>query len=336
MPFPLSVLRRRPRLGVSFLGSAYLALGLTFTHLGDVRAAPPLDPETCPAPLSAADSPVDGVTVLQGNLWMLPHRPLLLPYAFASDRDDRLRRLIQVVRTCRPQVVALQEVFEQSVVNALVRALPEYEPHTSGQRTAAGTVNTSGLLTLTRIPARHAQFSPFPDLPMDAKLIERMGRKGFLATEVATGDLRAVLVNAHLYSPRTPDEVALADEQLGTLLAFADSASTLERPVILVGDFNLDRAGLGARLGEGWTLSRHGFTYDPVRNPYTVRGANNTRGNHRDRLQGRGRRAVDFLALPARAGLRVYSRVVDRPLLSDHQFLAHRLTSGDRARTVSQ
>lgn len=321
----MAMIRRRPR-ALAALGLVlYLLVGLTTSDLQSVE----VDPGTagaCPAVPPEPDRPEAGgspaFTVLQGNLWMLPARPLLLPYAFSADRGERLERFLATVHACRPEVVLLQEVFETSLVELLARQLPGYRVVSSGATDVTGTLNASGLVTLTRLPVRSRRFHGFGPLPSGAKPIEMLAQKGLLAVEVVSPRFDGVLLNLHLYASRDPTEAEVTRAQLREVVAYVRREAG-DRPVLVGGDFNLPQEELARLLPPGWTVSSHGPTYDPARNPYTVRGSNNTPGNHRDRREGRGARAIDFLLTPEGTAARVRSTVLDTLLLSDHQFLHH-------------
>jgi len=344
----MATIRKRPRMYGALGVLLYLLIGFTTSDLQSLEIS-----ETglarCPASLgTAGNAPVqktdrgrdrsgklgsdgrigpmttgEAFTVLQGNLWMLPARPLLLPYAFSTDRGDRLERLVRTVQACRPSVVLLQEVFETSMVELLARHLPEYRVMASGATDLTGTLNASGLVTLSRLPVRHHAFHPFGPLPPGAKAIEELAQKGFLSVELEGPDFRGTLLNLHLYASRDPDEAGVTHGQLDQVVAFVEAEAAAGRTVLVGGDFNVPEAELADLLPDGWTLSVHGPTYDPGLNPYTVRGSNNTPGNHRDRRERMGARTIDFLVTPAGTPARVRSEVLDTLLLSDHQFLHH-------------
>jgi len=336
-------IRKRPRLAALFAVALYLFAGLTVTdvhsvefeaerpgrcptamRLGGVTHDPdgPASREAAKREASAQATPA-AFTVFQGNLWMLPSRPLLMPYLLSTDRRERLERLVRTIRACGPDVVLLQEVFERSVVEVMVRHFPDYRVVTSDETDFAGTVNASGLVTLTRLPVTAVRFHPFDRLPGGSKTIEVIARKGVLEVEVAGPDFAGTLLNLHLYAPRHDGERAVARDQLNQALAVARDAERRGRQVLLAGDFNLAPHEMTSGLPDGWALSEHGPTYDPMANPYTVQGSNDTPGNHRDRRLGRGVRTIDFLAVAPSAGITVRSRVMDSLLLSDHHFLLH-------------
>ena len=311
--------RERPRL-VSAVGlGVYLLLGFTTPAIRPGTAVAQTV-ERCPAPAFAAVPAGERMTILQGNAWMLPSRPLLLPFQFSTDGRERAERLVQVVRSCRPGIVLLEEVFEGAIVDLLERSLPEYRVFTSGGTDFTGTVNASGLVTLSRLPVERVVFQPFAALPADAQAIEKLGRKGFLAVEVDAPGFSGVVVNLHLYAHRQAAEVPITRRQLAEVVAFARAQEATGRGVLLGGDFNLDRADLEAGLPDGWTASLHGATYDAGANPFASAGWN--RGAASSRV-----RTIDFLVNSSPAATTVRSAVLDRVPLSDHWFLEHEVVA---------
>lgn len=309
----------------------YLLVGLTTEDLPSLEIAPS-HAGRCPTPLQRIEAPEAGgavITVLQGNLWMLPDRPFLFPYTFSTDRAERLETFLRTVRDCRPSVILLQEVFDVSMVELLARHLPDYRVESSGRTDITGTVNASGLVTLTRLPVRERAFHAFAPLPDGAGAVESLARKGFLAVEVATPDFRGTVLNLHLYAYEDDGDASLTHAQLREVLAFVEEERARGRPVLVGGDFNIPRDDMEDLLPEGWSLSLHGPTYDPARNPYTVQGANNTAANHRDRREGLGTRTIDFLLTPPGTRARMRSTVLDTVLMSDHQFLHHTVVVTD-------
>lgn len=329
----MALIRQRPRLTLLLGLFLYMLVGFTVSDIQSLESRP-ADPESCPAPLlrrgpdggGHAGGPRtggSGLTILQGNAWMLPSRPLLLPYVFSVDRRERLEKLVEIILACRPDVVVLQEVFEVSMVRLLARTLPAYRVLASGRTDLTGTLNASGLVTLTRLPVRGVHFQEFEPLPVTAKAMERLGRKGLLAVDVDSPGFRGTILNLHLYAARDAAEEAFAQQQLAEVVGFARERAAAGWTPLLAGDFNLEPRRAIPHLPEGWAVSDHGPTYDPKRNAYTVRGSNNTPGNHDDRRMGLGVKTVDWLAHPAEHGFVTVSEVLEGPALSDHFFVQH-------------
>jgi endonuclease/exonuclease/phosphatase family metal-dependent hydrolase len=299
-------------------------VGLTLSDVGPTTSLSPDAEGVCPAHTLRAKDARGSLTILQGNLWMLPFRPLLVPFEFATDRPARLERLVGAVTTCRPAIVLLQEVFELSAVELLARHLPDYQVLTSGETDFTGTINSSGLVTLTRVPVDDTRFQPFAHLPLGHTAYEVMARKGILATRVVSKDFEGTVLNVHLYGSRHPAEAPVRrGEQLREVLDLVESLEASGQRVLIGGDFNIAREELQTKLPAGWAVSQHGPTYDPRLNPYTAQGANDTPANRQRRIVGAGARAIDFLLSPPSAGVHLVSQVLDGLLVSDHQFIHH-------------
>jgi len=327
----MKIVRHRPRLCSVCVVFLYIAAGFSCGGIGALEV--PLSPtEACVAlPVPDAPSEVSGegttFSVLQGNLWMLPVRRLLVPYDFSTDREARLERFIQAVRSCEPEVILLQEVFERSVVSKLEAHLPGYTVLTSGATDFTGTFNASGLVTLTRLPAGNLRYREFSSLPPGSRPYELMARKGVLAADVEVDGVVTTILNVHLYGSSFPESaVRTRLNQLAEVLAFVRGLEAADRRVLVGGDFNIARDDLASTLPEGWQVSEHGPTYDPSRNHYTVQGANDTAANREDRRLGRGAKTIDMLLGAPLSGLELVSTVVDSLLVSDHQLVYHLVT----------
>ncbi len=327
----MTIVRHRPRLCTICAVFLYIATGFSCGGIGALEV-PSSPPETClalPVLETASDVGEVGTTfsVLQGNLWMLPVRRLLVPYDFSTDREERLARFIQAVRSCEPEVVLLQEVFERSIVSKLEAHLPGYTVLTSGASDFTGTFNASGLVTLTRLPVGNLRYREFSSLPPGSRPYELMARKGVLAVDVEVGGVATTILNVHLYGSNSPESaVRTRLNQLAEVLTFVRDLEAAERRVLVGGDFNIARDDLTSTLPDGWQVSEHGPTYDPSRNHYTVQGANSTAANHEDRRLGRGAKTIDMLLGAPLSHFELVSTVVDSLLVSDHQLVHHLVT----------
>jgi len=326
----MTAIRRRPRLyGVAGL-LVYLLVGFTTSDLQSLEVRPAA---AVNCPLSAAPENVFGsagsLTVLQGNTWMLPSKPLLMPRAFSVDRRERLERLVETIRACQPAVVMLQEVFEHSMVRLLADHLPEYDVVVPEASDITGIFNASGLVTLSRLPVVAQSFGEFGSLPQGSSTIETLARKGFLAVRVESPEFSGTLLNLHLYASRDETEIPITERQLREVVRWVDGQIAHDDSELLVaGDFNLTEERLRDLLPPGWGVSRHGPTFEPGRNPYTVQGSNDTAEKHRERRLGVAR-TIDFMVTPPGTSRRIRSEVLDTLLLSDHHFLHHTVVTSD-------
>jgi endonuclease/exonuclease/phosphatase family metal-dependent hydrolase len=317
----VTFVRQRPFrcLGVALV--LYLLVGLRVSGVRSLDIAEDASVD-CPAVDAGADA---ALTVLQGNLWMLPARPLLAPFAASTDRGARLERLVHAIRTCQPAVVILQEVFDRSMVALIAEHLPDYRAVSSGKTDFTRTMNASGLLTLTRLPVEDVRYRAFSPLPSGSRFYEVMARKGVLAVDVDVGGFAATILNVHLYGARVPADVAPENrrKQLDEVLALAREMEAQGRRVLVGGDFNLPREQLALELPDGWRISQHGPTYDPAQNPYTGQGPNKYL-NQDDRAP----RTIDFLLTAPGAGLELSSQILTTLVVSDHELLHHVVVAG--------
>ena len=311
----MTLVRERPMLCAGCVLVLYLVMGLRVGNIRSLDVAPDT-PVACPAVEGMVEP---AMTVLQGNMWMLPTRPLLVPFVPSTDRKARLERLVAAIRTCRPAVVILQEVFERSMASVIVEHLPEYRAVTSGKTDLTRTMNASGLLTLTRLPVEDVRFHSFAALPRGSRIFEMMAGKGVLAVDVEVDGLPTTILNVHLYGARVPASSAeTRSRQLAEVLDMARELEERGRRVLVGGDFNIRREELASALPAGWAMSEHGPTYDPAHNPYTLRGANK-RFNTDDATA----RTIDFLLTAPLAGLRLSSEILHGLVVSDHELLHH-------------
>jgi endonuclease/exonuclease/phosphatase family metal-dependent hydrolase len=313
----------------------YAFAGITVSDVDSLDLTDPVA-QACPAPLLPPPAPGEpesptreSFSILQGNLWMLPARPLLVPFPFSTDRKRRLERLVEAIRTCRPEVVLLQEVFERPMVRLLARHLPEYQVLTSGESDITGILNASGLVTLTRLPVERTGYFPFGPLPKGTKAVEALARKGILAVDVTGPAFNGTILNLHLYAWETPLENRVTWTQLKEVLDLVERLEDQGRSVLVAGDFNIRRHVLEESLPAGWTVADHGPTFDVRRNPYTIQGSNNNPVRLKERRLGTGVRTIDLLLSPPATRVSVNSRVLEAFFVSDHQFIQHTVAIRD-------
>ena len=146
------------------------------------------------------------LTILNGNLWMLPA-------GFARDKEERIDRFVVYARQLMPHVITLQEIWTKNQVRYLKKRFPEYQVFASGRR---GLFNRGGLVTMTRVPSDSAAFTPYERSP-GASRLERCARKGYLTVRLKSIAFNAWIVNTHLYAPTKEKELAFAEAQFNTL-----------------------------------------------------------------------------------------------------------------------
>ncbi len=226
-----------------------------------------------------------------------------LPWPLAPDVEPRCRRIADRVAAEDVDVIALQEAWGEDASAPF--AMPEH--HRASCCTPASLFGSSGLMTLSRHPIRHAETRVFAA----AVGIERLVSKGVLRTIVALPDGDLDVWNLHLQSGLA--DVAVRRAQIDELLRWLVAAADQPRQVVL-GDFNCGPGDAEfAHLVDG--LRALGFvhascglpTYDATQNPLAMAEA----PREIDHLFVRGHRT-------APVARRVYDRPIDGLLPSDH------------------
>ena len=245
------------------------------------------------------------LTVLNGNLWMLPGE-------FSIDKEERIDRFISYARQLMPHVITLQEVWTMDLVAYLKMRFPEFDVVASGE---GGPLNEAGLVTLSRVPSDSASFSAFP-MAEEASLIEKHARKGYLTVRLETPTFQACLINTHLYSPTRPQDHAFVAEQFNTLKNLDTSGY-----YFIVGDLNLPQRAF-ERLNESFFLTEKdtSYTVDPT-NKYRNQGANSLASKSANSYK------VDRLLIPQAYAkdFSLKSMLIRDPVVSDHYLLAYRI-----------
>ena len=245
------------------------------------------------------------LTILNGNLWMLPG-------GLSIDKEERIDRFISYARQLMPHVITLQEVWTMDLVAYLESRFPEFHVVASGQ---GGSVNTAGLVTLSRVPSDSTAFSAFP-VAQGASLLEKQARKGYLTVHLEMPTFKASIINTHLYSPTCEQDQAFVAHQFNTLKQIDTSGYTF-----IVGDLNLAQQAF-ERLNDSFFLTEQdtSYTVDPT-NKYRSRGSNSIRAKKVDSYK------VDRLLMPQAHGehFSLKSMLIRDPIVSDHYLLAYRI-----------
>lgn len=279
----------------------FVVLGLFASPAGHDAAAPSQPPPT--------------LRVVSYNAWLLP----LVSSEFLARREQ----IPPALAALEPDVLCLQEVWDQGSLDAITGHLAHRLPH----RLEAG----GGLALVSRYPVRAWYFQPFPDHEA-LSFFERFAKKGYVSAvlETPAGYVRVVVT--HLAHARGEDRPAHT-AQLETL---ADALATERRlPTILCGDLNFRAVTGGAPSDELRTLLALGFT-DPALPPENGDGTRarraptrigwprepgRVRGGDPDYILYRPGRALDLRPL-------AYRQALDTPetALSDHNALVIDLT----------
>lgn len=158
--------------------------------------------------------------ILSINMW-------LLPFGFSKDNKKRINLLIKIVNKYNPDLIALQEIWQNRYINYLNKYLKNY--YFCYHKTKFW--NNSGLLTLSKIKPKKIEFYPFVK-KKDKGFLNKFLLRGFLKISFNNFDF----FNTHLYH-RT-------DYNNGLEIAFEEFTflkKKINRFSILCGDLNIDK-----------------------------------------------------------------------------------------------
>lgn len=216
-------------------------------------ATPPMltlpDPShVMPAPTAAA--PAGALRVATLNVWAIPF--------VSQDLLARSQRVGPALARFRPDVICLQEVYDGCMRRRIVAALcPTWRPTT---------VDSPGLLILSRYPMRDVCYTPYPDTA-NLSLVERLANKGVLEAVVESPSGPVRVVTTHTALDFGPGNARSA--QLRFLLCLLDRRQNL--PLVMPADLNTPPVANDALTQDYRMLVARGFrsadppTFDGVR-----------------------------------------------------------------------
>lgn len=176
------------------------------------------------------------ISCLSFNIWDLP---VWLP---KIDIKKRLARMPRPICALAPDLICLQESFNLANRRKLFFALPEGYCRGGSERSRwmlpfLRADCTGGLAVISRFAFEGYRFIEH-DLRARMRFDERLGRKGFIISQIQTRAGAVGVVNVHLYAGRSPRETDIRLRQLEHLFSELRQCFAAETPVILAGDFN--------------------------------------------------------------------------------------------------
>ena len=106
----------------------------------------------------------------------------ILTQLFPVD-DQRTDAIARSILGRRPEIVALCEVWADARATRVTRALERDYPYHFRPESRPGFVLSSGLLLLSRLPIRHAEFTPYRD-----SVEHQSADNGFISAEILRSD----------------------------------------------------------------------------------------------------------------------------------------------------
>jgi endonuclease/exonuclease/phosphatase family metal-dependent hydrolase len=238
--------------------------------------------------------------ILDLNMW-------LLPAPIASDQKQRLQRFIRLVQRLDPDIITLQEVWLRRYIKFIRKSLPGYHLRNPSK----GFFNRSGLATLSKKRPAGWHFQSYPKFKGESRL-EKLAAKGYLSIKIHFAKRWFNVVNTHLYAESLKNKRKITERQFETLLILTQNGDW-----IVCGDLNLDEA----RFSQ---LNHHHFSYHPVKS-FTVSSANKYTKSRINRFTKCDKKLDYTIIRTEPANIKIITRVIQRPLLSDHYALFTRL-----------
>ncbi|MEZ4912295.1 MAG: endonuclease/exonuclease/phosphatase family protein [Saprospiraceae bacterium] len=178
------------------------------------------------------------IEVLSYNTWGLP---IALD---GHDQDRRFNVMGYELASINSEIIALQETFHSNLRQNILQTLGKTYYHCmdySKNRNLLGLCHMDylgGLMTFSKYPILEEKFYPFPDQP-NSKIIELIGRKGFLISKIQFGDIECYIVNTHLYAGSSANDERHRKAQIEFLFRTLKELDIINERIILVGDFNI-------------------------------------------------------------------------------------------------
>lgn len=172
------------------------------------------------------------------SLGKLANWPIMEP---AKWIEERLAHMGAFLRDSGADVICLQEIYDISQQNMLIRQLRDIYPHFARSSKAKHFGVSDGLLILARWPLENIQFDSFAD---GLWIEDLVGRKGMLHADVASPDLGPLRIfNIHVTAGALvkaqddPDVETIRGKQIAAILDKADLVNNAAP--IICGDFNM-------------------------------------------------------------------------------------------------
>ncbi|MDD3148545.1 MAG: endonuclease/exonuclease/phosphatase family protein, partial [Candidatus Riflebacteria bacterium] len=126
---------------------------------------------------------------------ILTANTLFFPPPFFFDQREKADELVKLIRSYDPDIIFLQEVWDNNSLIYLIRKMPDYH----AVLMPSPLFNRSGLLTLSRNMPECVSAELYP-LTIRHNFEELLARKGLLTARITFAGQPIWLVNTHLYS----------------------------------------------------------------------------------------------------------------------------------------
>lgn len=177
------------------------------------------------------------LTILSLNTWGLPIK--LAKYK----QNTRFKEIPDALNNTNTDIICLQECFSESLRKNILKNISAAYTHSTDytcNRRSAGVLKLDcygGLMTFSKHPIVDEHFYQFPKYE-GSNFIEKIGRKGFLISQLDLGYKHIYVINTHLYSGHSRNAELLREQQVAFIWQTLDELEIREKDLILAGDLN--------------------------------------------------------------------------------------------------
>jgi len=174
------------------------------------------------------------LSMLTYNVWALP---IWYP---RIDKKYRYRQLPNAIHQKDYDIVCLQEVFDKKLRK---RLLPVFDQHYHYNDNSDCKKNKwkdchGGLMTFSKYPIVSEYFYEYR-FQKGMNAIEKLGKKGFLISEIQTDNGIIYIINTHLYAGYSNEADLVRQGQLEQVHQYLKINQLYDKTIFFLGDFNM-------------------------------------------------------------------------------------------------
>ncbi|MBS0652882.1 MAG: endonuclease/exonuclease/phosphatase family protein [Verrucomicrobia bacterium] len=169
--------------------------------------------------------------------------PGILPYMYGGicPWEDRIDKMVEMIRSTEAEIVCLQEVWDPEAMRALIERLKtDYAHFIYDAGDPSGTLDVekmgynSGLFIASKLPLEAVAFDRF------YRSIPKISNRGALSAACEAGKQRIAFITTHLQHGNTLEMREVRKEQLHRCYALLTKASPSSDWGFLAGDLNIN------------------------------------------------------------------------------------------------
>lgn len=212
------------------------------------------------------DSLISQEKISSGMLKILSYNTWGLPIALSGhDHDRRFDLLPGSISETKSDIIALQETFNNNLRHKLLSILPRNYYTYSDYRCSRNIIPFvdmdchGGLMTLSAFPIQKEEFFVYP-INKSYSIIEKIGQKGFLVSQIKHGKQDLLVVNTHLYAGNDKNSEEIRVQQIKYLHTILSGFELYKiGRVIFLGDFNIQHPDVACSKVYDYIVGTMGF-----------------------------------------------------------------------------